>query len=131
MNNRWLMELLPLAAFVAAALIMTLWRWWCVRSNAKNPVTTVAAEVVDKRKTTSRGRRGFVGQAHHAYYVTFRPADGGGEVELQVGEAEYNAYRWKDRGQLSYRTWEFISFRPERKAEGAVPVAFADEEDKS
>ena len=124
-SNRWLMELVPFAALAFVALIVSLWRWWRIRSNAKNPVTCVTAEVIEKRMTTSRSRWGF---DSHTYYVTFRPENSGEDVEFQVGEAEYRAYRWKDRGPLSYRTWEFISFRPERGGEGAIPVAFPDEE---
>lgn len=124
-SNRWLMELFPLAVIVAVALIVSLWQWWRRHVNAKNPITCITAEVVDKRMTTSRSRRGY---DSHTYYVTFRPDDGE-DVEFQVGEADYRAYRWKDRGPLSYRTWEFISFRPERRTEGDIPVAFSDEEE--
>lgn len=125
-SNRWLMELLPFAGVVVVALVISLWRWWRVRVNSVKPVTCVIAEVVDKRMTTVRNRWGHDG---HAFYVTFRPDGGGEDVEFQVGETEYRAYRWKDRGPLSYRTWEFVSFRPERRQEGDVPVAFSDEEE--
>lgn len=97
--------------------------------NRKNPVTSVEAEVADRRRETHSGRYGVTG---HSYYVSFRPIGGGETQEFQVGEAEYNAYKWGDRGTLSHRTWEFISFKPENRRTGAedVPVGFADEEEK-
>ena len=118
--------LIPLAIVVAVMM----WQKWHIWRNRKNPDTQVMAEVVDRRKDTRMTGRGVHAQRVEDYYVTFRPLDGGDAVEFAMSEAEYRAYRLGDRGPVTFRTWEFISFRPEnRRAEQAeIPVAFAEEE---
>lgn len=128
------MKLLAIVALLllvcAAALAAALWEKWCVYRNAKNPETRILAEVSDRRMVSYQSGRGFRRHDVREYYVTFRPMDGGDAIELDVGESEYRAYRIGDRGPLTYRTWEFIGFRPENRNRDAddVPVAFADDE---
>lgn len=118
--------LIMLAVFfviVIGMLVYDKWRYW---RNSKNPITTVEAVVIDREKICHHSRYG----SRYEYVLHFRPVNGGESETFTVGEAEYDAYRLGDRGTLSHRTWEFISFRPKRhKWEGNVPVGFAEDEE--
>lgn len=120
----------PVLFALSMVLIWFLWQRWRVWRNRKNPDTRVMAEVVDRRAVSYRSGYGVRARRVEEYYVTFRPLDGGDTIEFSMSEAEYRAYHLGDRGPLTYRTWEFISFRPKNRREerGSVPVAFADEE---
>lgn len=120
----------PVIIPVVVLLIFTLRSKWNVHKNSKNPETRVMAEVIDRRERSYSTGRGLHRRTVYEYYVTFRPVEGGMRSEFQVGEAEYRAYHLGDRGPLTYRTWEFISFRPENRSKALqeVPVAFADDD---
>lgn len=117
----------PVLLPVLVMVIVILWDKWRVYRNSKNPETTVTAEVIDRWTSGYPARR----RIAYIYHIAFRPVDGGETKEFEVGEAEYKAYHLGDQGPLTYRTWEFISFRPESRSdwENDVPVAFADEEE--
>ena len=125
-HNSWnaleLGFIVVLLALIAAVKLHESLRYW---RNSKNPVTSVKAVVIDRERICYHNRY----RTQYEYKVRFRPVDGGPSEEFTVGEEEYDAYRLGDRGVLSRRTWEFISFRPERRADnGSIPVGFAEDE---
>lgn len=121
-RNNLVMLALTVAVFVGW-LLYDKWRYW---RNSKNPITTVEAVVIDREKIRHTSRYG----TSYEYLLRFQPVDGGESEVFTVGEAEYDAYHLGDRGTLSRRTWEFISFRPKKHVwEGNVPVGFAEDEE--
>lgn len=118
--------LITLGVILAVLLFQRIASW----RNRKNPDTCIEAVVVDRRAVSYRSQSRCGNHRVGEYYITFRPVDGGESLEFSMSETEYDAYHLGDRGPLTYRTWEFVSFRPERREEreGSVPVAFADEE---
>lgn len=126
----FLMPVFPVLITLSVVLIWFLWQKRRTWRNRKNPQTRVMAEVVDRRAVSYRSGYGVRAHQVSEYHVTFRPVGGGETVEFSVSETEYSAYHLGDCGPLTYRTWEFISFRPERRGaeRNSIPVAFADEE---
>lgn len=112
-----------ISGLVGLAIVLIMWIVQKVRQklNSKNAVTTVKAEIVDKWEQRYKGSR-----SCHVSFLTERDE----RLEFTVSGTEYDAYHMGDRGPLSYRTWEFVSFRPgpRRSWENDVPVSFADEE---
>ena len=121
------MEHMLVLGLVAAVIMLLniLWRGWCARMNARLPMETATAKVIDRQMVKYRRGRGLFGCAVVEYYLTFRPEEGM-RKEFQVGEAEYDAYHLGDRGPLTWQGKAFISFRPERRenVHPDVPVAF-------
>lgn len=108
----------------AVVAVVMLVNWVRGKWNERRKVVCVMAEVADKRATAgSRGAK--------TCYVSFRPERDLSDMEFEVTETEYNAWRRGDRGPLSFRGWELISFRPEPRPEWPddVPVGFCDEEE--
>lgn len=102
-----------------------------VRDNTKNPTTKVHATVVERRIQTIRNHsRSVYATDWHNYYLTFKPDDGE-KVEFEVSETEFKAYYSGRRGILTYRTWEYLGFCPDRTKEPPreVPVAFVEDEE--
>lgn len=120
-----------LAVFICWAVIDHLVYKARVRRNAAKPVTSVRATVVKRRVEKIRSVSRHVHTCYRCkYYVTYK-TDDGDEMEFEVSEVEYDAYHSGRRGQLTYRTWEYLGFCPDRKeeAERCIPVAFADEDE--
>lgn len=118
--------LITLGVILAVLLFQRIASW----RNRKNPDTCIGAVVVDRRAVSYRSQSRYGNHRVGEYYITFCPVDGGEPLEFSMSETEYDAYHLGDRGPLTYRTWEFISFRPERREERecSVPVAFAEDE---
>lgn len=74
--------------------------------NRKNPVTAVSATVFSYR-TETHGRYG----QFKKYFLKFVTEQDKKRLEFEVPFADFENYQVGDKGILSYRTWEYISFQ--------------------
>lgn len=77
------------------------------RKNKASPLLTVPAEVVTKRQ--HHNHSGTNGHSWSSYYVTFQFASGD-RLELSVPSSEVGYLVEGDRGNLSFKGTQFVSF---------------------
>ena len=79
--------------------------------NSKLPRVTTRALVVANRKASTSGNKNRIGD--YIYYITFK-FETGDEYEFAVPSDAYSYYVVGDRGKLTIRGSEYISFELER-----------------
>jgi Protein of unknown function (DUF2500) len=83
-------------------------------SNNKQPVLSVAAEVVTKRSKVSGGSNDT--SASTWYYVTFE-VESGDRMEFHVKAQEYGTLVEGDRGTLTFQGTRYLGFERNRQSQ--------------